>query len=151
MLPFDIVGVGDADTCALADGLAADLTSRLSLIKGLVVAPRTSTRALAGQTIREIAARLDVGMVLEGTVQRSDRRVRVNATLVDAAHEAPLCPSMVVEAALDEPLATQAEIARDVWDTIAVGRIAHFRPSGFAGARRVPRVQAWATLLEIVF
>jgi len=119
VLPFDIVGVGDADTCALADGLAADLTSRLSLIKGLVVAPRTSTRALAGQTIREIAARLDVGMVLEGTVQRSDRRVRVNATLVDAAHEAPLCPSMVVEAALDEPLATQAEIARDVCDAIA--------------------------------
>lgn len=119
VLPFDIVGVGDADTCALADGLAADLTSRLSLIKGLVVAPRTSTRALAGQTIREIAARLDVGMVLEGTMQRSDRRVRVNATLVDAAHEAPLCPSMVVEAALDEPLATQAEIASEVCDTIA--------------------------------
>ncbi len=126
VLPFDIVGGGDADTCALADGLIADLTSRLSQIKGLVVAPRTSTRALAGQTIREIATRLDVGMVLEGTVQRSVQQVRVNATLVDAAHEAPLCPSIVVDAPLGDPLATQAEIARDVCETITavVSRIA---------------------------
>ncbi len=119
ILPFDIVGGADAETHALAEGLVTDLASHLSQINGLLVAPRTSTRAMAGQTVRQIAERLEVGTILEGTVQRSGERVRVTATLIDAAHEAPVMPAIVIDRALGEPLTMQAEIAREVCRPIA--------------------------------
>jgi serine/threonine protein kinase/Tfp pilus assembly protein PilF len=119
VLPFEIVGAGDAEMCSLADGLAADLSSRLSRIEDLAVAPRTSTRALSGQTVRQIGARLGVGMVLEGTLQRSAQRIRVTATLVDAAHEEPVFPATVIDLPLAEPLTTQDRIAGEVCGPIA--------------------------------
>ena len=119
VLPIDVVGVGDSDIRALADGLTADLAGRLSQINGLRVAPRTSTQALIGQTARQIAARLGVSMLLEGTVQRSGPLVRATATLVDAAREAPLLPAMIVDLPHGEPLATQARLAREISGPIA--------------------------------
>ena len=62
-------------------------------LPGLRVAPRTSTRAVVGQSIREIGRRLGVEMVLEGTVQRTDDRVRVIANLVDPADERSVLPA----------------------------------------------------------
>jgi len=119
VLPIDVVGIADTDIRALADGLTADLAGRLSQIHGLRVAPRTSTQALVGQTARQIAARLGVSMLLEGTVQRSGALVRARATLVDAAREAPLLPAMSVDLPHGEPLATQAGFAREISGPIA--------------------------------
>ena len=118
MLPFDVVGDADPTTVSLRDGLAADLCSRLSRLDDLRVAPRTSTRALTGQSVREIGKRLGVDMVLEGTLQRINERVRVTANLIDAAHERTLLPSLVIDRAFDDVLTTQDDIARDVCDGI---------------------------------
>ena len=57
-------------------------------------------------------------MVLEGTVQRITERVRVTANLIDAAHERPLLPSLVIDRAFDDALTTQDDIAREVCDGI---------------------------------
>ena len=119
VLPFDIVGAPDPNTRALSDGLAADLSSRLSRVKDLWVAPRTSTRALAGQSVREIGQRLGVGLVLEGTLQRTTERVRVTANLIDAAQERAVLPSLVIDHLFDDALATQDAIAGQVCDGIA--------------------------------
>lgn len=119
VLQFDVVGAADPDTVALRDGLAADLSSHLSRLEGLWVAPRTSTHALTGQSVREIAKRLGVEMVLEGTLQRSTARVRVTANLVDAAHEKAVIPSLVIDRAVDDPLTMQDDIAREVCNGIA--------------------------------
>ena len=118
VLPFDVVGASDPGTLSLRDGLAADLGSRLSRLDDLCVAPRTSTWALTGQSVREIGKRLGVEMVLEGTLQRIAERVRVTANLIDAAHERLVLPSLVIDRAFDEALATQDDIARDVCDGI---------------------------------
>jgi TolB-like protein/tRNA A-37 threonylcarbamoyl transferase component Bud32 len=118
VLPFDVVGPADASTITLRDGLAADLGSRLSRLDDLRVAPRTSTRALTGQSVREIGKRLGVEMVLEGTLQRITERVRVTASLIDAAHERPVLPSLVIDRTFDDALTAQDDIARDVCDGI---------------------------------
>ncbi len=118
VLPFDLVGAADANAVALRDGLAADLSSRLSRLEDLRVAPRTSIRALAGQSVREIGKRLGVEMVLEGTLQRTADCVRVTANLIDAAHERAVLPSLVIDRAFVDALTTQDEISREVCDGI---------------------------------
>jgi serine/threonine protein kinase/tetratricopeptide (TPR) repeat protein len=119
VLPFDIVGVADANAVALSDGLATDLSSRLSRLDDVWVAPRTSIRALSGQSVREIGKRLGVDLILEGTLQRTADRVRVTANLVHAAHERPVLPALVIDHAFRDALTTQDNIARDVCDAIA--------------------------------
>ncbi len=121
VLPFEIVGTVDQTTLSLRDGLAADVSSRLSRVEALWVAPRTSIRALDRQSVREIGLRLGVTMVLEGTLQRTAERVRVSANLVEAAHERAVLPSVVIDHAFDDPLTTQDEIARQVCDGIRAG------------------------------
>jgi TolB-like protein/tetratricopeptide (TPR) repeat protein len=119
VLPFSIVGESDAVTIAFRDGLAADLSSRLSRVPELWVAPRTSTRALAGLPLREMAERLGVGLVLEGTLQRSIARVHVTATLIDAAQERGVLPSLVIDCPFDDMLKTQDDVARELAEGIA--------------------------------
>ncbi len=71
----------------LGDGLAEELLNALARIDGLKVAARTSAFAFrgAGVNVREIGETLGVSTVLEGSVRRSNERVRINVQLVDAA------------------------------------------------------------------
>ena len=104
MLPFDVIGGAEPRAQALSDGLAVDLASRLSRVPGVTVAPRTSVRAMSGQPIREIGQRLGARLVVEGSIQAEDGRVRVTATLVEAARERAALPSLVVERPFDSAL-----------------------------------------------
>jgi serine/threonine-protein kinase len=119
VLPFEIIGASDAEAESLRDGLAVDLASRLGRLEPLRVAPRTSVRACAGLAVRELGERLGVELVLEGTVQRDLQCVRVTASLVEAARERAVMPSLVVDRAFDGTLAAQEQIARDVCDGVA--------------------------------
>jgi serine/threonine-protein kinase len=69
------------------DGLAEELINALSKVEGLRVASHTSSFRFRGQAgdIREIATRLDVTHVLEGSVRRAGDRLRVTAQLISAA------------------------------------------------------------------
>ncbi|MEP7000535.1 MAG: protein kinase [bacterium] len=119
VLPFAIVGASDAKVADFRDGLAEDISSRLGELVGLRVAPRTSTRILADQSIRDIGERLGVAMVLEGTVQHAGERVRVTANLVDAEQERSICPSLRIDRPFDDVLLVQDDIAREVCDGLA--------------------------------
>ena len=70
----------------LGDGLAEELSSRLSRIPGLRVAAQTSTFAFKGRhtDVRQIAQFLGVRNVLEGSVRRDGEQLRVTAQLIDA-------------------------------------------------------------------
>ena len=129
VLPFDVIGAAEPRAQALSDGLAVDLASRLSRVPGVTVAPRTSVRAMSGQPIREIGQRLGARLVVEGSIQAEDGRVRVTATLIEAARERAALPSLVVERPLETPLAAQDEIAGAICDDIV------------AGLSRAPRVR----------
>jgi class 3 adenylate cyclase/TolB-like protein/Flp pilus assembly protein TadD len=85
VLPFMNLS-GDSRDDYLGNGLAEELSHRLSKIPGLHVAARTSAFAVMGKNlgVTEIADRLGVSYVVEGSVKRQADRIRVNAALVEA-------------------------------------------------------------------
>ena len=113
VLPFEVLG-GGPHSGQIGAGLAADISRRLGTLRGLRVAPRTSTLALPGESVRDIGRRLGVDFVLEGTVQHTASRVHVIANLIDAARERSVRPPLTVERPFDELLAVQDDIARDI-------------------------------------
>jgi TolB-like protein/Tfp pilus assembly protein PilF len=90
VLPFlDLAG--DKENEYLADGLADEIITALTRINGVRVIARTSSFAFRGQDqdIRKIGSSLGASAILEGSVRRSDNRIRVTAQLfsaVDGCH-----------------------------------------------------------------
>ncbi|MEK6254862.1 MAG: hypothetical protein N2B05_09225, partial [Gemmatimonadales bacterium] len=76
----------DASNQSFSDGLADELLNALAGVENLKVAGRTSTFALRDQNLdlRAIGDTLGVETVLEGSVRRSEDRVRITAQLIDA-------------------------------------------------------------------
>ena len=87
VLPFATVSSEEGNDY-LAEGITDQIISALTRIEGLRVASRTSVFALRGRAldVRAIAERLNVETVLEGTLQRHDRQLRLTASLVDTAN-----------------------------------------------------------------
>ena len=85
VLPFANIG-GDAEQEHFVDGVTESLTTDLSRIRGAVVIARNTAFAYKGKPldVRTIGRELNVRYVLEGSVQRSGNRMRVNVQLIDA-------------------------------------------------------------------
>jgi adenylate cyclase len=86
VLPFANLS-GDPNQDYFADGITENLTTDLSRIrKSFVIAPRT-TLTYRGKSVdaKEVGRELGVRYVVEGSVQRDQNRVRINAQLIDAA------------------------------------------------------------------
>jgi TolB-like protein/tetratricopeptide (TPR) repeat protein len=86
VLPFTHMS-SDEDNEYFCDGLAEELINALSKIDQLKVAARTSTFSFKGKDadIPEIARKLGVRTILEGSVRRSHDRLRITAQLINAA------------------------------------------------------------------
>jgi TolB-like protein/Flp pilus assembly protein TadD len=69
-----------------ADGITDDLITGLSQVSGLFVISRNSTFVYKGKVVppKQVSEELGVRYVLEGSIQRADQRVRINAQLIDA-------------------------------------------------------------------
>jgi adenylate cyclase len=69
-----------------SDGLTDTLITDLSKLSGLFVIARNSTFAYKGRAVKpqQVSLELGVRYLLEGSVQRDETRVRINAQLVDA-------------------------------------------------------------------
>jgi TolB-like protein/predicted Zn-dependent protease len=91
VLPFSNLG-NDPDQQYFVDGITEDLTTDLSRIAGMFVISRNTAFTYKGKRLdtKQIGRELGVRYVLEGSVQRSDDQVRVNAQLIDAATDAHL-------------------------------------------------------------
>jgi len=85
VLPFVNLG-DDPDNEYFTDGLSEELIYKLSRVPGLRVAARTSSFFFKGRVdnASDIAARLGVTTLLEGSVRRSGDRLRISARLTDA-------------------------------------------------------------------
>src|SRR5262245_5562409 len=124
VLPFHVVGTISPTVEQFRDGLAEDLSSRLSALPDLRIAPRTSTRAVTGESVREIGQRLSVKLILEGSVQHTDGRVRVIANLVDAEHERSVRPALTIDRPFDDLLKVQDDITKEIVDAILSSLVA---------------------------
>jgi TolB-like protein len=85
VLPFANLS-GDAGQDYFADGITENLTTDLSRLSGSFVIARNTAFTFKGKNadVRQIGKELGVRYVLEGSVQRDQNQVRVNAQLVDA-------------------------------------------------------------------
>jgi TolB-like protein/tetratricopeptide (TPR) repeat protein len=85
VLPFINLS-GDPAQEYFADGMVDEIITSLSRIKWLVVTARTSTFVFKGQNtdIREIASKLGVRYVLEGSVRKAGHHIRIIGQLIDA-------------------------------------------------------------------
>jgi adenylate cyclase len=86
ILPFVNLSA-DPDNEYFSDGITEELLNTLTKVEGLQVISRTSAFAFKGKQvdIRDIAIRLNVDKVLEGSVRKSGNRVRITAQLINAA------------------------------------------------------------------
>jgi len=84
VLPFVNMS-GDAENEYFSDGLSEELLNVLAKIPQLHVAGRTSSFAFKGKNddLRSIGRQLDVENILEGSVRRSNTRLRITAQLID--------------------------------------------------------------------
>lgn len=137
VLPFEIIGGIDADVSCFRDGLAEAVSGRLSALRDVRVAPRTSTRSLAGQLLGEIARSLGVDLILEGTIQRVADRVRVTANLVQGVYERSALPALSVDRPFVNVLTAQDEVAQEICD-----RFVAALPRGARGSY-VPEADAY--------
>jgi TolB-like protein/Tfp pilus assembly protein PilF len=85
VLPFSNLS-GDPGQDYFSDGLTEDLTTDLSRIEGAFVIARNTMQTYRGKLvdIRQLGRELGVRYVLEGSVRRTERQVRVNVQLIDA-------------------------------------------------------------------
>ena len=116
VLPFANTSA-DPEDQSFADGLHGDLLSRLSRIDSLHVISRTSVNEYrnTNKNLKQIAGELDVGTIVEGSVQRAGSQVRINVSLIDAGSEVVLWSSTFDRRMTVEDLfAVQTEISREI-------------------------------------
>ena len=118
VLPFvDLSPNHDHDY--FSDGIAEEILTALSKIDNLRVAARRSSFWFKDQRadLREIAKKLNVAHVLEGSVRRDENRVRVTAELIDARRGFTIW-SDTFEREMQNIFALQDEITRAIVDKL---------------------------------
>jgi serine/threonine protein kinase len=103
----------------LGDGISEEILHTLGQVDGLRVVGRTSSFSLKGRNTKEVGKKLNVGNVLEGSLQRQGNRVRVIAELIDARNGFRVWTE-TYDRELDGAFALQGEIARSIVDALKI-------------------------------
>ena len=114
VLPFDNLG-GDEATGRLADGITEDIITDLARFHDLDVIARNSTEVYKGKPVdvRQVGKDLNVGYVLEGSIQRQGDNIRVTGQLIDARTGAHVWSERWDRPA-EDVFAVQTEVAEKV-------------------------------------
>src|SRR3984885_15406705 len=120
VLPFVNMS-GDTTQDYFSDGISEEILNSLSRLNALQVAARTSSFSFKGQNIdiTNIAHKLNVGTILEGSVRRTSNTVRITAQLINAVTGFHLW-SQTYDRKLGDILALQTEIANAVAGALRV-------------------------------
>jgi adenylate cyclase len=88
VLPFDNLS-SDPEQAYFADGIVEDLITALARFPWLFVIARNSSFSYKGKTVpvKQVSEELGVRYVVEGSVRRSETRLRVTAQLIDAVND----------------------------------------------------------------
>jgi TolB-like protein len=120
VLPFVPLSSGEDDGY-FADGLTEEILNALTQIPELQVTARTSSFFFKGQNIPvpEIATRLNVAHVVEGSVRRDGDRVRITAQLIHASSDRHLW-SQTYDRTFQDIFAIQQDIAENIAEALNV-------------------------------
>ncbi len=136
ILPFANISRDPADEY-FAEGMTEELISAISKVRGLRVIARTSVMSYRGTDKRasEIGRELGVGSLLEGSVRKEGKKVRINVQLVNTISEEPLW-SDEYDRDLQDIFAIQSDIGKKVASALQVRVL---QPEQMAGGKD-PRI-----------
>jgi TolB-like protein/Flp pilus assembly protein TadD len=114
VLPFTNMSA-DPDGDFLGDGIADEIITALSKVKALRVVSRTSSFTFKGKNddVREIGRKLQVSTILEGSIRKAGKRLRLNAQLVSTTDSSQLWAERY-DRELEDVFAIQDEIAASI-------------------------------------
>jgi serine/threonine protein kinase/Flp pilus assembly protein TadD len=114
VLPFTNMSA-DPEGDFFADGIADEIITALSKVKALRVVSRTSSFTFKGKNddIREIGRKLQVSTILEGSIRKAGKRLRLNAQLVSTTDSTQLWAERY-DRELEDVFAIQDEIAASI-------------------------------------
>ena len=119
VLPFENLS-SDKENVFFTDGVQDEILTDLAKVADLKVISRTSVmqyRDASSRNSRKIGQELGVAHLLEGSVQRAEGKVRVNAQLIDARTDAHLW-AQTYDRDLKGVFAIQSEIAETIADQL---------------------------------
>jgi eukaryotic-like serine/threonine-protein kinase len=111
VLPFTVMS-GDAKEKPFSDGLTETLTAKLTQLTvdpTLQVVPAPEIRAKGVSTIDDVRKEFGATLVVEGDLQESGNRVRINISMIDAGTRRQLRAESLTVAASD-PFAVQDQV-----------------------------------------
>jgi TolB-like protein/class 3 adenylate cyclase len=119
VLPFANMS-GDPEQEYFSDGITEDIITELSRFSSLFVIARNSSFAYKGRSVdvRRVAQELGVRFVLEGSIRRAGKRVRITAQLIDSETGNHLWAERY-DRDLEDIFDLQDEITRNVVGSIA--------------------------------
>ncbi|MGK2962770.1 MAG: protein kinase domain-containing protein [Gemmatimonadaceae bacterium] len=114
VLPFTNMSA-DPEGDFFADGIADEIITALSKVKALRVVSRTSSFTFKGKgdDVREIGRKLQVSTILEGSIRKAGKRLRLNAQLVSTTDSSQLWAERY-DRELEDVFAIQDEIASSI-------------------------------------
>ena len=141
VLPF-VNRSPDEENEYFADGLSEELLNVLAKIRGLRVASRTSAFHFKGKDVDlpTVARKLNVATVLEGSVRKVGKRVRITAQLIQVATDSHLW-SETYDRELEDIFAVQDDIAQAVVRELRVALMGE-KPGTSANAAVLADVEA---------
>jgi len=118
VLPFQNLS-SDPENAYFADGIQAEVLTRLAKIADLKVISRASTQQYQSEpgNLAEIAKQLGVANILEGSVQKAADQVRVNVHLVNAQTGSQLWAE-TYDRKLSDIFAVESEIAKGIAESL---------------------------------
>jgi TolB-like protein/Flp pilus assembly protein TadD len=118
ILPFE--NLSEEKTNAyFADGIQNEILTRLATVRDLKVISRTSTAKYKSKpdNLKTVAQELGVSTILEGAVQKSGDKVRVNVQLIDARADTHLWAKSY-DRDIKNVLAVESEVAQEIAEAL---------------------------------
>ena len=114
VLPFVNMSA-DADNEYFSDGISEEILNALTKVEGLQVTARTSSFSFKGKNedVRSIGSKLGVSTVLEGSVRKAGKRVRITAQLINTVDGYHIW-SETYDSDLDDIFQVQDEISMKI-------------------------------------
>jgi TolB-like protein len=118
VLPFENLSEEKANAY-FAEGIQNEILTKLATVRDLKVISRTSTAKYQSKpdNLKTVANELGVATVLEGAVQKSGDKVRVNVQLIDARTDSHLW-AKTYDRDFKDVFAVESEVAQEITDTL---------------------------------
>jgi TolB-like protein len=120
VLPFENLSP-DPNQEYFSDGLTEEVISDLSLIPDLLVISRSSAMTFKGSknTVKEIADKINVRYVLEGSVRKASNNLRITAQLIDSKNDAHIWAEKY-NGTLEDIFDIQEKVSKSIFKALKV-------------------------------